>query len=191
MGTSRRFWRWRRNPLKRGSDRVEAWALLVSGLLLVVGAPTVGVETGLAMTADAHRPAADWKAVSAVVIHKAPPPSTITGVDSGDRPVLATVRWHVPGGHDHTGHALVRPNSPAGTRTTIWLDRNGHVHQDLVDPLSAAYDGIAFGFLTGTATAMFAGGSYAAIRCALDRRRAAALAYEWAVIGPEWRRHRT
>jgi hypothetical protein len=189
MGTGRRFWRWRRNPLKRGSDRVEAWALLLSGLLLVVGAPVVGVESGLATMADAARPPADWKPVPAVVTHKAPPPSTITGVDSAGRPVRATVRWHVDG-HDHTGEALVRPNSPAGTRTTIWLDPTGAVHQGPTAPLDARSDAVTFGILTGSATALFATGSYAAVRCALDRRRSADLDREWAMIGPVWRRHR-
>lgn len=191
MGTNRRFWRWRRNSLKRGTDRVEAWALLVSGLLLVVGSPAVGVEAGLAVMADAHRPPADWKRVSAVVTHKAPPPSTVTGVDAAGRPVRATVRWHVPGGHDHTGQALVRPNSPAGTRITIWIDPTGTVRQDPAALLSARSDAVAFGILTSSATALFASGSYAVVRCALDRRRAARLGYEWAVVGPQWRRHRT
>src|SRR5207237_251923 len=36
-------WRWRRNPLRRRSDVVEAWTVLVVAVLLSVVAPLVGV----------------------------------------------------------------------------------------------------------------------------------------------------
>ncbi|SEG87567.1 hypothetical protein SAMN05216223_118118 [Actinacidiphila yanglinensis] len=190
MGTGRRFWRWRRNPLKRGSDRLEACTLLLSGLLLVGGTPAAGVETGLAVMAHADRPPADWKQVSAVVTHKAPPPTPITGIDSGGNQVRATVRWHVSG-HEHTGEALVAPNTPAGTHTTIWLDSSGTVRPNPVDSLSGRSDAIAYGILVGCGTALFACGGRAAALSALNRRRAADLTREWALVGPEWRRHRT
>ena len=36
------LWRLRRNPLRRGSDLVEAWVLLVACVLAVVGGALVG-----------------------------------------------------------------------------------------------------------------------------------------------------
>ena len=193
MSTGRRFWRWRRNPLKRDSDRAEAWALLASGLLLAVGTPTVGVGTGLVVMAHAPRPPADWHRVTAVLIRDAPPPSVVTSVGSGSRtePVRATVRWRMASGRDRTGSVLVRPDSPEGSHTTIWLDRTGAVRQNPADLLRARSDAaITYGILASSGTALFASGSCALVRCALDRRRAADLDHEWAQTGPEWRRHR-
>src|SRR4051812_11925760 len=116
MTTNRRGWRWRRNPLKRGTDRAEAWALLATGLLLVLGAPAVGVATGLEVMAPAPGPPADWHHATAVLTHKAPP-AVITGVGAGSQQVRATVQWQGSPGHPRTGQALVRPDSPAGSRT--------------------------------------------------------------------------
>ncbi|MGW3728091.1 Rv1733c family protein, partial [Streptomyces sp. NPDC000851] len=42
MGTRVRGWRWRRNPLRRRSDVVEAWTALAVAVLLLLGAPLAG-----------------------------------------------------------------------------------------------------------------------------------------------------
>lgn len=39
MRTRVHGWRWRRNPLRRHSDVVEAWTALIVAVLLLVGAP--------------------------------------------------------------------------------------------------------------------------------------------------------
>jgi hypothetical protein len=40
-------WRWQHNPLRRRSDVVEAWTLLIVAVLLFVVTPLVGVAAGL------------------------------------------------------------------------------------------------------------------------------------------------
>jgi hypothetical protein len=47
MRTRVRGWRWRRNPLRRRSDVVEAWTALAVAVLLLVGAPLAGALAGL------------------------------------------------------------------------------------------------------------------------------------------------
>lgn len=188
MGTSVRLWRWRRNPLRRGTDRAEAWALLVSGLLLAVGAPAAGVGAGLAAMAHAPRPPAGWYQVSAVLTGKAP--SAVTA-GAGSREVRATVTWHAAPGRAHTGDALVRPDSPAGSRTTIWLDRTGALRDAPVHPAQDEARAVAYGTAAATGTALIGSGGWAVVHGALDRRRAAGLDREWAVVGPQWGRHRT
>ncbi|BBA95610.1 hypothetical protein RVR_532 [Actinacidiphila reveromycinica] len=163
----------------------------MAGLLLVVGAPMAGVEAGLSVVADAGRLPADWRQVPAVVTHKAPPPTAVTGVGPNGEEVRATVRWHEPGHDSRTGTTLVAPGTPAGTRTTIWIDPAGAVHQPPADSRGVKSEAIAVGLLVGSGTALAACGGGAAVCCALNRRRAADLDREWASVGPVWRRHRT
>ncbi|MEV1086149.1 hypothetical protein AB0I98_49510, partial [Streptomyces sp. NPDC050211] len=42
MRTRVRGWRWRPSPLRRRSDIVEAWTVVVVAVLLFVGAPLAG-----------------------------------------------------------------------------------------------------------------------------------------------------
>lgn len=186
MRTTVRFWRWRSNPLKRGSDRAEAWVVLAAGLVLAVGAPAAGVATGLGVAASAGRPPTGWHPATAVLTGKAPSPVFATESRAGSLRVRSTVRWTAADGRGHTGQALVRPDSPAGSRTTIWLDGRGVLRDAPVDPARIRTDAITFGSTAAIGTALFvAGGLAFSVRC-LDRRRTADLDREWAQIGPEW-----
>jgi hypothetical protein len=46
VGAIRGLWRWRRNPLRRATDLVEAWLALVVLLLVLVAAPVIGSLVG-------------------------------------------------------------------------------------------------------------------------------------------------
>lgn len=189
MESCRRFWRWRRNPLKRGTDRAEAWAVLATGLVLAVGAPVAGVSAGLSSAASAPGPSANWHKVSAVLTQKAP--DRTTGLDGAGLRVRAPVVWHAADGTPHTGRALVVPDSPAGTRTTVWLDAAGTLHDNPADPQMATARAVAYGAVAASGTAAFAGCGYLVVQSRLNRRRAAQWDREWALIGPQWRRGRT
>ena len=186
MGTSVRFWRWRSNPLRRGSDRAEAWAVLVAGLVLAVGAPAAGVATGMGVAASASRPPTGWHPASAVLTGKAPPPAFATESRAGSLRVRSAVRWTAADGHGHTGQALVRPDSPAGSRTTIWLDGQGVLRDAPVDRARVQTDAVVFGSTAAIGTALLVGGGLAFSARCLERRREADLDREWEEIGPEW-----
>ncbi|MFF1640708.1 hypothetical protein ACFVXA_24395 [Streptomyces sp. NPDC058246] len=190
MRTGVKMWRWRRNPLRRSTDRVEAWAVLISGLVLVVGAPVVGVATGMTVTASGPRPPADWHRVSAVLTQKAPAPSTPSEVNNSNyEQVKAAVQWHAADGSSHRGFTWVRPNSAAGSRTTIWLDDAGMLREDPVQEVQTQSRALALGTAAATGTAALAVGAYALVRVRLSKRNASQVEREWGVIGPEWRRH--
>jgi hypothetical protein len=103
--------------------------------------------------------------------------------------VRATVQWQAAPGREHTGQALVQPNSPAGSRTTIWLDRTGNLRDDPTDPVRAQSAATVYGALAASGTALVASGSWALVRTRIYRRRAADLDREWEQVGPEWGRH--
>ena len=184
MRTSVRFWRWRRNPLKRGTDRAEAWSAVALTAVLTLGAPAVGVVTGLGAAAAAQPPAG-WHTTTAVLTRPAPPSSNGYGT-IGATGVRSDVRWTTADGRTHHGLALVRPTSPAGSRVTVWLDRTGALRDDPPDPTFVRARAVAYGFGASGGTALLAGCGWACTGRYLDRRRAADLDREWARVGPQW-----
>ncbi|MGW2512937.1 Rv1733c family protein [Streptomyces scopuliridis] len=188
MSTSQKFWRWRRNPLKRGTDRAEAWAVLTSGLLLVVGAPLAGVATGMSVAASDPRLPADWHSVSAVLTRKAPAPAPADEVSHSDR-VRATVEWRTADGSRHRGLAWVMPNTPAGRGVTVWLDGTDRIREDPNRGLQVR--ALALGTAAAMGTAALATAGFVLVHVRLARRREWQLDREWRDVGPKWRPRRT
>ncbi|SDM69164.1 Rv1733c family protein [Actinacidiphila guanduensis] len=181
MRTTRRFWRWRRNPLKRGTDRVEAWVLLATGAALVLGAPAAGAAVGVHTAADAEAATTGLHQVAATVTEQAPP---ATGTQSR---VHATVTWHTPHGAE-VATAEVAPDSPAGSRTVIWLDAKGAVHRPPPDPALTQSRAVAYGAITASGAACVISCGSIAVQHSIDRRRSERLTREWALVGPQWSR---
>ncbi|MFG2295787.1 hypothetical protein [Streptomyces sp. NPDC048603] len=54
-------WRWRRNPLRRRTDLIEAWAALTTLVCLLVVAPAIGWLSGLSVDATLQRAAREQR----------------------------------------------------------------------------------------------------------------------------------
>ncbi|WP_443729081.1 Rv1733c family protein [Streptomyces actinomycinicus] len=183
------LWRWRRNPLKRRADVVEAWVVLGACLLTVLSGVLAGyaaarsVEHGLAHERVTSRPAV--ARVVAQVPGSAPAHSTHTS--AGER-VWAKARWTMPEGSTHTGQVRVEPGSKAGSPVTVWTDPQGHLVSRPTTASEAAFRATLIGILAGVSTAAvpFVGGL--AVRGRLERRRMDAWDTEWARLGPQWGR---
>jgi hypothetical protein len=179
-----RLWRWRRNPLRRREDVLEAWLVAAVAVLTVLG----GVSAGLfaaeadARSLDAKR--AERTPVTAVVLENAPVPG------SGATRVLADVRWTGADGTARTARTLVAPGTRAGTELTLWTDRDDRPTSAPPTPTEAAVESTLLGVLAGLATAGTVCGTGAVLRWRLDRRRLARWDREWLLIGPRWG-HRT
>ncbi|GAA3784066.1 Rv1733c family protein [Streptomyces chiangmaiensis] len=97
--TAVRCWRLRRNPLRRRSDVVEAWVVLIAWALAVVGGVLAGVVSASAVASGLARERAGQQKVSAVV--------TQDTADDGPARTLefpqirATVSWTAPDGSVH------------------------------------------------------------------------------------------
>lgn len=191
MRTTVRFWRWRRNTLRRRSDRAEAWVALVAGILLCLGAPLAGTLAGLAMAGHAPRPASNWHRVSAVLVHNAPsaPATGWSAAGTNDAQVVAQVRWTAADGSVRTGDTLVAPSTPAGHHVPIWLDPHGALRADPSDPAQAQARAVVFGLMAGTAVCLAVLGAQGGVLAAVNHRRAVALDREWARVGPRWGHH--
>ncbi|MFF4833509.1 hypothetical protein [Streptomyces sp. NPDC001315] len=180
-----RLWRWRRNPLRRHSDVVEAWIVLGTWILVLVGGAFAGLTAAQAVDSAFAARRAQVHAVSAVLTDDAArTPPAGTGYDDGR--VWATVRWTDADGSVHQGRATVVPGAPAGTRLTVWTDPTGRVVAQPASTaeatLQAALTGILVASLTGAT--VWAGGWL--VRTGLVRRRLAEWDEEWKRVGPGW-----
>lgn len=191
MRTTTRFWRWRRNTMKRRSDRVEAWVVLVAGVLLWLGAPVAGIVAGMTLTAHAPRPGSDWHRVTAVAAQDAPPaPGTgWTAVAADGAHVRTLVKYTPPGGTPHTGEAEVPVGTTAGSRVPVWLDGHGTLQDNPADPAQTQARAVVFGLMASTVLGLSVLGGQSLVLLTINRRRAVALDREWAKVGPRWGHH--
>jgi hypothetical protein len=189
MRTGVRGWRWRRNPLRRRSDVVEAWTVLIVAVLLFVVAPLVGAAAGLRAYDGALTLAAEQRAerhqVSALVIGD--PPERVSALQ-GDRehPYRAEVRWTEPGKATRTAWARVPAGTRAGDTVSVWFDAQG---RNVAPPASDAavwQHAVTVGVCAaGGAAAVVLLGHAIERRIAL-RHRLAEWEREWARTGPRW-----
>ncbi|MEV6943183.1 hypothetical protein AB0N07_14530 [Streptomyces sp. NPDC051172] len=182
------LWRWRRNPLRRRADAVEAWVVLGTWLVTVL----VGVLAGLTATRSVEdglaRERIEWRQVAARLTEKAPgPASDHPATFSGDR-VWGNVRWTAPDGTTHTGQVRVGPGSRAGTAVTVWTDLQGHLVSRPATAAQAQLRSSLIGALVGMSAAAvpLVGGRVLCGR--MERRRMSQWDTEWARFGPLWGR---
>lgn len=186
-----RLWRWRKNPLRRRSDLVEAWLTLATLVLALL----LGAFAGLA-AADVVDGSLDdrrerTRPVQAVLVEDAGDAAAAPVAEDGDGGVWAKVRWTDPEGTAHTGRAEVAPGSRAGSEVTVWNDTAGRL-------VSAPPVGAEAGFqvvMAGITVALATGGLVVLggrlVRYRLQWRRLAEWEAEWRQVEPSWRKRMT
>lgn len=182
------LWRWRRNPLKRRADKVEAWVVLGAWLLTVLAGVFAGLGTTGSVEHSLARERVEWQPVEARLVEKAPGTfAGQTGTPSGDQ-VWAKVGWTAVDGSAHTGQVRVHPGSAAGTPVTVWTDPEGRLVTRPATASEATLRATLIGALVGACAALvpFVAGRMLCGR--LERRRIDRWDTEWARFGPSWGR---
>ncbi|MEW2168324.1 hypothetical protein AB0912_35825 [Streptomyces sp. NPDC007084] len=187
QGARQWCWRWRRNPLRRRDDVIEAWIVLVVWTVIVLGGAVAGVMTARAAGESFDRLRNDRSPVPAVLVD-----GTSAAASSGEgsryEQVRATVRWTAPDGSPRTGSALVDPGHKAGSPVVVWMDGKGQLATPPPSPGAAATEA----GLLGAGAAVALGGVALAIgglaRWRLDQRRYDRWGREWERLGPQWGR---
>ena len=196
-GSLARMARWLgfdRNPLRRGTDRVEAVLRLVLIILLVAVIPAAAVAAG--RWADHHalhraqlERAAD-RLVSAVLLEKAPAsgvPDPYTSVQTA----WVRARWQPPGQPPRTGDVQALVGARQGSTVRTWIDRSGAV----TDPPADHRVIVGYVFVAVMVTCQLSWlvllAAAVLVRRALDRRRLNAWEAEWRANGPLWSGHRS
>ncbi|MGW1024483.1 Rv1733c family protein [Streptomyces sp. NPDC002577] len=175
------FWRWRRNPLKRRSDVVEACVVLVVTVLMVCGLPLAGVLAGLHIDNELQHQREQRQRTTAVLAEDASTWQTGRYVR-----FQATVQWKAPDGTKHTAKADVGPESKAGSTALIWTDQRGELTGEPPTEAQAASASALAGVLAVGAMGAVVLGARWVVQLGIDRHRAVAWEQEWARVGPQW-----
>ncbi|POX46336.1 hypothetical protein C3489_32140 [Streptomyces sp. Ru71] len=178
------LWRWRRNPLKRRADKVEAWVVLVVWTCTVVAGVLAGLGAARSVEQGLARERAEWRPVVAHLTERAP------GAAGGDR-VWAEVSWRAADGSAHAGQVRVRPGSAAGGPVTVWTDPRGRLVAKPATAAQARLRSVLLGSLAGVSTAIVPFVAGRALCGRLEQRRLDQWEAEWARFDPLWGRGRT
>ncbi|MEU4654602.1 hypothetical protein AB0G32_11725 [Streptomyces sp. NPDC023723] len=177
------LWRWRRNPMRRPVDVVEAWIVLVTWVVIAVGGTVTGLVTAEFADGVFDRQRAERQAVHAVVLTDV---SKSTSAADGTHRATAGVRWTAPDGTTRTGRTLVPTGARSGSTVTLWQDPQGTLVPQPADPAEAAVEAALFGMGAALALSGGIGGASALARCRLERWRLGMWDKEWRVVGPRW-----
>ncbi|MFD7995082.1 Rv1733c family protein [Streptomyces mexicanus] len=185
-----RLWRWRRSPLRRRCDVVEAWAVLGVWLVTVLAGVVAGWTAARSAADGLARERTAWRPTTALVTQRAPSPPTADpeAVVGQNGQVWAKVRWNAPDGSPHAGQARVRPGSAVGTRVTVWTDDRGRLTTRPATPAEARTRSVVVGVLAGAGAALVPCAAGRLLRARLERRRMDRWDAEWARFGPLWSR---
>ena len=177
------------NPLRRGTDRVEAAIGLVTTILLLVALPIAAIAVGRQAdhleARQVHARQAEEHEVTAVLLRRA----QATGVPDPYTSIQMTfvlARWQPPGRPAQSGQVLATAGAPAGSTVTVWLDASGAVTSPPPDQRDIAGDVCIAVVVTCLVGGVLLLGSNALARRALDRRRLNAWEAAWRAAGPLW-----
>jgi hypothetical protein len=178
------------NPLRRASDRAEAWIRAGLLVILLTAGPIAAVTAGQwAARAGGTGTSVQPHAVQAVLLQPATVPAGQAMAGRGAR-VWVRARWESAGGAVRTGEVPAPAGAAAGTAVTVWLNAAGRV-------TSPPYEGgFAFAAVLAAMTtlAVTAFALQAVLRLVqrfLNWRRLAAWEAAWRATGPRWTGHRS
>jgi hypothetical protein len=200
-----------RNPLRRRSDRIEAWVTASALATIVIGGPAAawgagteayrdavaadsatsggGLATpggGLATPGGGLATPGDGIAVEAVLLEDAVyvPPGTEATVAPRRPPVRA--RWVGPDGTPRNGEITTDAGGPAGTAVVIRTDARGNPVSTAADRQYALERALTLGAMALWGVALPAAVVGLAIRRGLDRRRLVSWQVGWTMVEPRW-----
>ncbi|WP_406141961.1 hypothetical protein [Streptomyces sp. NBC_01089] len=190
-------WRWRHNPLRRGTDLAEAWVALVAVLLIAVAAPLVGWLCG-SLTGSALQDAARIQrrhrhTTTATVVRPLPEPSVVPANPDGISDALprgrAAAVWTGVDGSRHSGAlSTFKADNRPGDRLRVWTDDSGHLVNRPMKPRTVRARAVLAGFGSAAATAGLIVAGRRLVVWRLIQRRYVRLDRAWSEAGPDWGR---
>jgi hypothetical protein len=183
-----------RNPLRRGTDRVEGALRLVMIIVVVAVVPATAVAAGRwtehYVLHEAQAQQAVEHQVTAVLLRDAPAIGT-PDLYTSEQTDWVPARWQPPGQPPRTGEVLAVAGAHKGSTMRTWIDASGAVTDPPLDHRVIAGDV----WMVVTAILLVLGllllGAAGLARRMLDRRRLRAWEAEWRTSGPLWSRHRS
>jgi hypothetical protein len=179
-----------RNPLRRRTDRVEAWITVALTTVALLLGPFVVWRAGLTAykstlsSSERDRHQQRFRVTATLLVDA----TDYLKADDGVRLRQDTVRalWTAPDGTARTG-TIIPPatGAVAGSGVLIWTDAHGNPVSPPVrrDPTESA---VMAGFATALALLALVACLRLAVRNRLNKRRLAGWQTEWTLIEPRW-----
>jgi hypothetical protein len=181
------------NPLRRASDRAEAWIRVgLLTLFLIAGPVAAQAAAGWVHQAGTPGPGAGAGSahpVRAVLLQPAAALHAGAAPLSG-APALVRARWEDPGGTARTGEVLAPRGSPAGSVVTVWVDAAGRVTAPPPEPGQPGNETVLAVIIALAAVAVALLALLRLSQRFLNWRRLAAWEAAWSVTAPRWTGHR-
>jgi hypothetical protein len=173
-----------RNPLRRKSDRIEAWLLLAMTVAFVplTILTAIGASHWAEQSGSRERAGQRLQEVNAVLLQAAP--ATDPAID-GSVSMLVRARWPVDGA-TRVGDIAVVPGTARGTRVQIWITPEGTVATPPMSTAQVDSRVVAAIVLAPLAVALALWLLLCLLRWPLNRRRLASWAASWTSVGPRW-----
>jgi hypothetical protein len=182
-----------RNPLRRRTDRIEAWISAALLAAFLIGAPLLSTSFGRWVHQSGvreQRAQQSWHQTAATLMGAVParPPdeSRLSWQDT----VRVPAQWLGPAGQRRVGEVSVRVGSRAGQTVLIWVNGSGQLTAAPLLGPELTRRVIGAEVLAPVGLAVFLFGLACLVRRVLNRRRLADWEAAWASIGPRWSRHR-
>ena len=178
-----------RNPLRRGTDRVEAWIRIALVLAFLIAAPLAIWGTarwaGSVAPSAAHAQQAGEHRVPVTLLQGVPSGSeSFTVVSFG----WVKARWAGPGGAVRTGYVEAPAGSRAGSTVQVWLDRSGQPTEPPWPRDQVRSWTLMIAVLTPVVLALVLLAVMGIIGHILQRQRLAGWQRAWSAVGPQWTR---
>jgi Na+-transporting methylmalonyl-CoA/oxaloacetate decarboxylase gamma subunit len=179
------------NPLRRGTDRAEAWIRIGLVLVFLAAAPLavwgVGHWAESVVPTAAQAQQAGEHRVPATLLRDVPGDDdypSITAVSFG----WVRARWKPPGGPVRTGYVEAPAGTRAGSTVQVWLDRAG---KPVAPPLLRSQVQ-GWVFMMAVLAPVFLGLLLMIVMGilgrVLERRRLANWERSWSAVEPQWTR---
>ncbi|MFI8194417.1 hypothetical protein ACIF8T_37805 [Streptomyces sp. NPDC085946] len=184
------LWRWRRNPLRRRTDVLQAWIGL--GVLLAVAAvgPVAAVLVGDAAHRHyrdtAHHQARTRHPTTATLVRDAPRHPEPGSEEEKKTRYPVEARFTTREGRIRTTRTEVRPGLPAGSPVRVWVTSGGEATGPPLTREQVRRRSMGWALLTAIGVALTGAAAHGLAGLVLRRRNLADWDRAWARTAPRW-----
>lgn len=176
-----------RNPLRRRSDRMEAWLTVVLVAMILTAGPVAAWRAANAVYRDsvqaAERDRQQSFRVWATLAEDVPVQLELG--DNVQTDVVAQARWVGPDGAVRSGPVPAPPGLRAGNTVPVWTDAHGGAVRTPVEH-NPATNALAAGILAIFGVLAVAAGVLMLVHWRLNRRRMDDWQIQWMFVEPVW-----
>lgn len=184
------LWRWRRNPLRRRTDLVQAWIALGLTLAVLAATPAAMVLAGTTAhrhhTETARHQAATRHHTSAVLVRDAPRHPEPGSEEAKKTLYAVPVRFTAPDGQTVTAKTEVEPALAVGSTVRIWVDAEGRITDPPMSTEEARHRAMGWAVLAAMAVPLLGTAAYGYAGRRLQRHNLARWEAAWAETAPRW-----